>query len=214
MCGRVGLGREGKYYVDGRFGAVLGRLAVAQRFNVPPSALVPLVRVLNGVPDAVMARWGLKPSWWTKGPTPSNARGETVRTSGMFRSAFARRRGAIPIDYFYEWAKFSTPARQPWLIRRADGDPLWIASLWEPGDEAPSATMVTTTPNECMAEIHDRMPVILEPEQIDRWIDGTPEEAAMMIAAAPDGILERYPVSRMVGRVVEDPRCIEPIVLE
>lgn len=206
MCGREGLGREGKYYIDGRFGTVLGRLEVAQRFNVPPSAKVPLLRVVDGEPDASLATWGLKPSWHTKGPTPSNARGESVQKSGMFRSAFQKRRGVIPIDHLYEWAKIGDHPKQPNLIRRADGEPLWIASLWEFGDELPSATMVTTTPNDFMAEIHDRMPVILEPEEVDRWIDATPEEAATMIAPAPHGILERHPgISRREQRSIRRP---------
>ena len=118
-----------------------------------------------------LLKWGLLP-YFTKDPVhakrPINARAETVVTSGMFKSAFARRRCIVPADAFYEW-KPVEGGKQPYAIARIDGQPMAFAGLWE-GFKWPDATVtrtftiITTYANEVVGELHDRMPVILEPK--------------------------------------------------
>ena len=117
-----------------------------------------------------LLKWGLLP-YFTKDPVhakrPINARAETVATSGMFRSAFAKRRCLVPADAFYEW-KMVEGGKQPYAIARQDGQPMAFAGLWEgfkwpDGTVLRTFTIITTNANETVGELHDRMPVILEP---------------------------------------------------
>ena len=215
MCGRVGLGKEQRYAIDQRYDLVLGRLNVQRKYNVPPSGMLPLVYEVDGEPQAVMARWGLKPFWWKKGPPPSNARFDSIRDGKpAFRSAFKSRRGFIPVDHFYEW--HATPAgKQPYLFQRADCQPLLMAALWEPGEgDAPfTTTIITTDANEWMAPVHHRMPYILEPHELAAWMNAdTPrEELLAMMQPGADGILERYAVSTLVNKPIEDARVVERV---
>lgn len=146
-----------------------------------------------------MLRWGLVPSWAKDvkiGASLINARAETVATKPAFRSAFVRRRCIVPVSGFYEWQRAeaveesggglfgpvaSAPKRagkQPYYITSSDGEPLLLAGLWEswrePGSSGPaleSYTIITTTPNEMIAKLHDRMPVILDAADCARWLD-------------------------------------------
>jgi putative SOS response-associated peptidase YedK len=217
MCGRVGLGKEMRYAIDSRYDLAIKRLVFESRYNLPPTKPIPLLYQPNGEPDAAMANWGLVPFWSKDGKGFFNAQGETADTKPAFRTAFKKRRGIIMVDWFYEWMKLEGGGKQPYLIRRADGLPLLFAGLWEGGigeSTTPTATILTITPNEFMAEVHNRMPAILEPEEIDWWVEGTPEEAKALIAPAADGVLEKVPVSTLVNNArVEDPRCAEAIVL-
>lgn len=215
MCGRVGLGKEQRYAIDQRYDLVLSRLNVQRRFNVPPSLSVPLLYDPNGEPDAVMAKWGLVPFWSKDGKGWSNARGETAHVKPAFRSAFKQRRGVIVVDHFFEWQTLApkTP-KQPWLFTRADDEPMLMAALWEPGEPSPTASIVTIAANAWMAPIHDRMPVILEPHEFDRWMHGTPDEARAIIQPGADGVLQRVPVSRLVSTGREDAACIDPVTID
>jgi len=212
MCGRVGLGKEMRYAIDTKYDLAISRLVFESRYNIPPTKPIPLLYQPNGEPDAVMASWGLVPFWSKNGKGFFNAQGETADVKPAFRAAFKKRRGIVMVDWFYEWMKLDDGRKQPYLIRRADGEPLLFAGLWEGGETVPTATILTITPNDFMAPIHNRMPVILEPEEIDQWIEGTPQDAKALIAPAADGVLEKIAVSTLVNNAhVDDSRCAEPV---
>jgi len=128
-----------------------------------------------------------------------NARSESVATRPGFRAAFRRRRCLVPADGFYEWAPGSG-RRQAFHVARKDGRPLAFAGIWEPAgrDGTPaSAVILTTEPNDLLRPIHDRMPVIVDPADYDRWL--APEGAATEPLA---GLLKPYPAEPLAARPV------------
>jgi putative SOS response-associated peptidase YedK len=157
-------------------------------------------------------RWGLIP-WWAKDPAAIkntfNARGETVATKSMFQSAFSRSRILVPVDAFYEW-KAGTP-KQPFAFKRADGQPLVFAGLrdrWKGDDgiELRSATIITTHAGPDIP-IHDRQPVVLEPETWNQWLDPQvtdPDGLEPLLVPSPAGTLVHYAVGRAVGNIKND----------
>jgi putative SOS response-associated peptidase YedK len=167
-------------------------------------------------------RWGLIPSWAKDEKIASklfNARVETLATSGAFRESFRRRRCIVPADAFYEWQR-QGGVRQPFLIRRDDGAPLALAGLWS-GWRHPQTeqvirtfTIVTTSANQALSAVHDRMPVILAREHWARWLDPTFEdtgELTALLEPAPDDELVLYPVRPLVNNVRNNgPELIEP----
>ncbi|HUV58370.1 MAG TPA: SOS response-associated peptidase [Acidimicrobiales bacterium] len=172
-------------------------------------------------------RWGLVPSW-SKDPAVGNrlfnARGETVAEKPSFRSAFARRPCVIPVDGFYEWDHRAGRAKQPHYFTRADDQPTLFAGLFEhwrdpngPEDAAPLATctIITTEPGDDMDGIHDRMPVVLDPHDVETWLnvdDHEPGERALLLRPAPRGTLSHHAVDAAVGSVKNDgPELIEPV---
>ena len=179
------------------------------RYNVAPTQPIPVVRLMNGERHFALVRWGLLPSW-VKDPKAFplliNARGETVTEKPAFKAAMKRRRCLIPADGFYEW-KAGGPRKQPYYIRAKSGKPLAFAGLWETwigpnGEELETAAIVTTTANETLAPIHDRMPVIVPPDQFDLWLGNGDEDttaAEALIKPAPNELLEAYPVSTNVN---------------
>ena len=164
-------------------------------------------------------QWGLLPSW-TKEPTkaqrPINARCETVAASGLFRGALKARRCIVPADAFYEW-KAGEGGKQPYAIARQDGQPMAFAGLWE-GFRRPecmvtrSYTIITTTPNAEIVDLHNRMPVIPEPDDWPCWLGEVEADAATMLHPSPDGTLRTWPVSKRVGSPRNnDAELIKPI---
>ena len=167
-------------------------------------------------------RWGLLPSW-VKDPKTFplliNARGESVLEKPAFRNAMRRRRCLIPTDGFYEWQASGTtgPPKRPYFVRGkrgADGTapPLAFAGLYETwtgpnGEELDTAAIITTTANRTLAAVHERMPVFVQPEAFDLWLDCANVEAdvaAALIAPADEALLEVYEVSTAVNRVAND----------
>jgi putative SOS response-associated peptidase YedK len=165
--------------------------------------------------------------FWAKSPAAGNkminARAEGIATKNAYRNAFKKKRCIVPADGFYEWHKVAGQSKkQPYFIHRADGEPIAFAGLWEewkPSKDSEerlrSTTIITTTPNELMATIHDRMPVILPPSAWDAWLD--PENADMetlgkLLVPAPSELLVMHPVSLDVGNVRnQGERLTEPI---
>jgi putative SOS response-associated peptidase YedK len=192
------------------------------RYNIAPAQPIAIVRLARGEREFALVRWGLLPSWMKDPRAFSlliNARGESVQDKPAFRAAMRRRRCLIPADGFYEW-KRAGARKQPYYIRRADGAPLAFAGLWETwtgpnGEELETAAIVTTTANRQLAAIHDRMPVILEPDAFELWLDCDrvdAKTAAALIAPAREGLLELHPVSAAVNRTANDaPALIEPM---
>jgi putative SOS response-associated peptidase YedK len=184
------------------------------RYNVAPSQDVPVIRLdKDGRRVADFVRWGLIPSW-TKGKPkaqPINARDDTVQTSGMFRQAFQRRRCLVAADGFFEWKKIGK-AKQPMFIHLKDDRPFAFAGIWErwrPDEQAePIDTVchITTTPNDTVRPIHDRMPVILRKQDYALWLDKDADAGELMnlLKPLPDGELEAYPVSAQVNSPAND----------
>jgi putative SOS response-associated peptidase YedK len=194
-------------------------------FNVCPTDPMDTVVAHEGKRELVAMRWGLVPFWWNK-PLKElrlatfNARVETVETKPFFREPFKERRCLLPLSGYYEWQ--DTPGgKQPWYFTARDGAQLLTAAgLWdrwktrETGERIISCTMVITQPNDFVAEVQDRMPVLLMPEQFDRWLKG--EMGVEELKPAPNDYLQRWPVSRRVNSSKadkEDSTLIEPIKL-
>ena len=221
MCGRFGLTRPERLDLQ-RFG-IDALPPLVPRYNVAPGSDVLLVRAHDGHRDAVLARWGLVPSWAgdpSIGHRLANARAETAFEKPAFRAAMKARRALVPADVFYEWqAVPGRPRKQPWAIRLADDAPFAMAALWEfwrPRDAAPdaglvSATLLTTDANATMAPIHDRMPVLVAPEDYARWLDPrTPRPALQeILRPCPGDWLEAF----RVATTVNNPRVDTPDVL-
>jgi putative SOS response-associated peptidase YedK len=165
--------------------------------------------------------WGLIPHWAGNAKVGSrmiNARAETITASPAFRDPLVRKRCLVPVDSFYEWKKEGT-VRQPYRVVRRDGRPLALAGLWS-GWRDPATdtvrrtfTIITTTPNEALADLHDRMPVILDDDAWDRWLDPRPSDPGELLGLlAPNETvaLEIYPVIKAVNDVRRDgPELIE-----
>lgn len=194
------------------------------RYNVAPTQPVLTVRKdLSGKPTITPARWGLIPHWAKDagiGARMINARAETVADKPAFRTAVRRRRCLIPADGFYEWRK-EDGGKQPYLVRFSDGRVFTFAGLWESwqptagGDPVESCTIITTSPNELLAALHDRMPVILPFERHDEWLDAGElgkDRLRSLLGPIEASGLEARPVSRHVNRPAnDDPVCVEPI---
>ena len=204
------------------------------RFNIAPTQPVPIVRMQRDAAGVkarhfVLVRWGFLPGFVKDPkdfPLVINARAETLAEKPSFRNAFRRRRCLFIADAFYEWRRppggkrKGAPPAQPFMIRRRDGAPMAFAGLWEGwtgpnGEEVDTACIVTTDANGAMAAIHDRMPVILEPEDFDRWLDcDEPDEAraGKLMRPAPDDLLEFIPIGVAINRVANDgPEVQTPI---
>jgi putative SOS response-associated peptidase YedK len=196
------------------------------RYNICPTDPVDVVISRDGARDYLPMRWGLVPWWWPKPlkelrAATFNARSETVESKSFFRDAFTRTRCLIPMSGYYEWQ--NTPAgKQPWYFTARDGSPaLTAAGLWdewknrETGEKLKSCTMLIAPASEFVADIHDRMPVLLTREQFQPWLKG---EAGMdILKPAPNDFLQRWPVSQRVNSSRADPQdatLIEQISLQ
>lgn len=191
------------------------------RYNIAPTDQILIVRIdpRDREREVVMARWGLIPFWMKEKPKVPhiNARVESVDRLPLFREAFAKRRCLIPATGFYEWQK-REDGKQPYRFRRKDLEPFAFAGIWEfarlAGEELLSAAMIVGEPNPLAGDIHDRMPVMLMPQDYDRWLDpgsSAAELKALLKPYDPD-LMEAYAVSRIVNHVKNDSeQCIEPV---
>jgi len=225
MCGRFRQSRSQKQ-LEQSFEAE-GDIEVIPRFNIAPTQPVVTVRQEQGKPKRRLSnmRWGLIPSWAKdisgSGQTV-NARSETVTSKLSFSDAVRYRRCLIPADGFYEW-KRTGKLRQPYMFEVGKGDLFAFAGLWDQwtnpkGEIIESCTILTTTPNQLLADVHDRMPVIVTPDKYDLWLDPEVEdfEAVREILRPYDAAeMRHYPVSERVNSVQnEDPDCAAPITLD
>lgn len=222
MCGRFTL-FEPNESLAGIFGVAAADLP-GPRYNIAPSQPVTAVRVQAGSGrrrELVMLRWGLVPSWAKDASIGSrmiNARAETVAEKPSFRGAWKNRRCLIPANGFYEWQR-RNGKKQPWYVRMRDGKLFAIAGLWERREEPPgklleTCTLITTEPNELLAPIHGRMPVILDPGDFDRWLSSPAEEAPRLRALLrpyPSEAMEAFEVGLQVNNPANDaPDLIAP----
>lgn len=185
------------------------------RYNIAPTQTIAAIVAAEQGRKLEMMRWGLIPSWSkdpSSGPPLFNARSETVAEKPSFRTALRRWRCLIPADGFYEWKK-EGKQKLPFFIRRRDDQPFAFAGLWEQWQDIQSCTILTTAPNKLMKSLHDRMPVILSPNDYDFWLDTEANEPASLgylYEPYPESELIATPVSRVVNNAKhEGPDCIE-----
>ena len=223
MCGRYTLRTPANVLVK-QFN-LPGLVELPERYNIAPTQSVLGIRAASEesakLPcEAAMFRWGLVP-FWAKDPTVGNrminARAETVASKPAYRAAFKRRRCLVPADGFFEWQK-QGKTKQPFYMHMDDGQPFAFAGLWErwgkEDDESiESCTVITTQPSPLLADIHDRMPVILEPSDYEIWLDPEFENydyLASMLRPCLDERLIAEPVSTHVNNPRNDsPQCVE-----
>ena len=224
MCGRFTQQRPASELAD-IFAAEPLADELGPRYNVAPTDDAFVVVQREDRRAITAYRWGLVPHWSTDlkgGSRMFNARAETITSSPAFREAFKRRRCVVPVDSFYEWKREGT-VRQPYRVVRVDGRPLALAGLWAGWKDAETDTVrrtftiVTTTPNAAIADLHDRMPVVIEDGAWDAWLatDANavePSELLAMLEPIDDLALRIYPVNRSVNDVRQDgPELIEPL---
>ena len=224
MCGRYRLSRADKQlrehfevYIDD--GDVAPEAEWTARYNIAPSQQVPVIRQdpTRTRRELSTMRWGLIP-YWAKDPTVGykmiNARSESIIEKPAYREPFKSRRCLIPADGFYEWRKDKS-SKQPFHFGMADDSLFAFAGLWDtwksPEGPIETCSILTTTPNALLADIHDRMPVILSPNDFDLWLDpGFHDTSALGDLLRPyDPVaMRRYPVSTLVNHVKNDfPDC-------
>jgi putative SOS response-associated peptidase YedK len=223
MCGRYRLSRR-KQLVEEYFESAPSDDDWSPRYNIAPTQPVPVIRQNPKEPIRQIAtmRWGLIPSWAkdTSGAARMiNARSETAHTLPVFREAMKLRRCLVPADGFYEWQRRGS-AKQPFCFEIGDGGLFAFAGLWErwrdlSGQWVKSFSILTTTPNAVTSAIHDRMPVILDHESYDLWLDpGLQDVAAISELLKPyDARLMRsYPISSRINHVAnDDEECSRPV---
>ncbi len=187
------------------------------RYNVAPTQRVPVIRPAAGGRSIDLLRWGLVPSWakdLSVGSRMINARGETVAEKPAYRAAFRARRCLVPADGFYEWQTIGAdPPKHPFRFAMRDGRPFAFAGLWESWQSSEreiveTFTIVNTAANDVMAAYHDRVPVVLGPEDYEAWLD-TRVDPSPLIKAPPGNWFAVTPVSAYVNDVRhDDPGCL------
>ena len=192
------------------------------RYNVAPTQGIEVVVQRDDGRVLELHRWGLVPSFAKNvsvGNRHINARAETIATSPAFRASFAKRRCIIPADGFYEWRREGS-RKQPFLIHAADDRPLAFAGVWAPwkdpatGEWLLSAAVVTTAANQTVAQLHNRMPVILGPSEWPIWADPEIRDPGLLndlLRPASDDLLTLTAVSPLVNNANnEGPALLEP----
>ena len=222
MCGRFT--RKENFALLAKALGLDSFLQLDPSYNVAPSQMVACLRTRPETHQVeyIPLQWGLVPGW-AKDPKIGyrmiNARAETVAEKPSFRKAFARQRCLVLADGFYEW-KREGKSKQPYYIHFRDNRPFAFAGLWErwdKGGETPleSCALITTGPNELMKPIHDRMPVILDPQHYPLWLDSDEHDrAALLPLLQPfsEEDMEAYPVSTLVNNPRSNsPQCVEPL---
>ena len=193
------------------------------RFNIAPTQ--PVLAIPNDAKNkADFFVWGLIPSW-SKDPSIGNklinARGETIAEKPSFRGGFKYKRCLILTDGFYEWkANSNQKTKTPYFIHMKNREPFAFAGLWDEwhspdGDSIRTCTIITTEPNELMSSLHNRMPVILNPKDYDKWLDPTPQTPAdllPLIQPFSNSKMTAHAVSTLVNKPGNDvPECVVPV---
>ena len=210
MCGRYGLNHPHPVLMDWYRATSMPELT--PRYNIAPTMEILAVRDTEDGRIGSMMRWGIIPHWATAGkrfPVMSNARAETIAEKTTFRESFRQWRCLIPASGFYEW-KTKGKRKQPYFISSRDGMPFSFAGIWstwtaaDTGESIDSCTIITTECNALMQPIHDRMPVILSPEDWAAWLDPEPKEDEILLSLLKPFDAEQmqaWAVSSAVGKV-------------
>ena len=222
MCGRFGLTRPEKLELE-RFG-ITEHPPQVPRFNIPPSSDILVVRERKGVTEAEMIRWGLVPSW-AKDPSignrMANVRSDTALEKSSFRSAMQKRRCLIPADVFYEWQDVpGQKRRKPYAVALNGGEIFALGGLWEAwrpkegGDWVITCAILTTEPNEILAPIHERMPVMIQPDDYEGWLSPSTgmEEVRRLVSPYSANEMRTWEISLLVNDPkTDDARVIAPV---
>ncbi len=202
MCGRLTLTHPNEA-LAALFDAVVSNdLPDSPRYNICPTEAVPLVTSDAGVRRLRPARWGLAPGWYktvTDGPLIINARSDTVAEKPAFREAVRQRRCLVAASGFYEWSAGPDGSRLPWYITRADGAPMAMGGLWTAFGDGLTCAVVTLNAGVNMAHIHDREPLILEPQDWPLWLGEAGHGAARLMKPTEPGALRAYRVDTAVN---------------
>src|ERR1700732_19385 len=206
MCGRYKLSRR-KQFVEEYFDATSDEPDCTPRYNAAPTQSVPVIRQHPKEPIRELSRmrWGLIPSWARDSSGAArmiNARAETAATKPAFRDALKSRRCLIPADAFYEWQK-TGKTKQPYCVEVNEGERSVFAGIWDrwkdpSGNWLKTCSILTTTPNAVTSAVHDRMPVILDPDSYDLWLDPGMQGASTvsdMLKPCDAQLMRRYPIS-------------------
>jgi putative SOS response-associated peptidase YedK len=229
VCGRF-VSSSTPERIAEHFGAVVDTDPLPANFNVAPTADV--YAIVASVDRTALRpfHWGLVPSWAKEmkvGSKMINARAETVAEKPAFKPLLRKHRLIVPMDGFYEWKVVpGQKTKQPMFIQRSDGEPLAVAGLWatwrdrDAGPEAPwlhSLTIITTSANEMMSAVHDRMPVVLPPERWAEWLDPANQDVDALkdlLVPAPNDLLTMHPVSTSVNNVRNNSiELIDPVAV-
>lgn len=221
MCGRYTLTTP-SIEIMKRFGIDQIPFDYQPRYNIAPGQMVPAIISDSGTNRIGQLKWGFIPSWAKDEKMAGNminAKAETVHEKSAFKHAFQRKRCIILADGFYEW-KQTPNGKQPMRITLKSGDIFGMAGLYDTwtapdGRKVHTCTILTTKPNELMADIHDRMPVILRPEDEEVWLNRDAFDQDLLLSLRepyPTEEMRAYPVSQKVGNVRNDsPECIDEV---
>jgi putative SOS response-associated peptidase YedK len=226
MCGRYRLSRR-KQLIEEYFASVSrGEEDWSPRYNIAPTQPVPVIRQNPKEPvrELSLMRWGLIPSWAKDSAGAAsmiNARSETASTKPAFRDALKSRRCLIPADAFYEWSQ-TGKAKQPYCFEVNEGELFAFSGIWDrwkdaSGQWVKTCSILTTTPNAVTSTVHDRMPVILDPDSYDLWLDPGMRDvtaAAELLKPFDGRFMRRYPVSTRINHVAnDDEECSQRVEL-
>ena len=225
MCGRYRLSRR-KHIIEEHFDTADWQDDWSPRYNIAPTQPVPVIRQHPKEPirQLSLMKWGLVPHWAkdaSGAASTINARSETAAEKPAFRDPLKFRRCLIPADGFYEW-KRTGAAKQPFCFALNDGELFAFAGLWEgwknaEGQWIKTCSILTTTPNAVTATVHDRMPVILQPDSYDLWLDPgmtVVQVISDLVKPCDARLMQCYPVSSRVNHVAnDDEECSRPVEL-
>jgi putative SOS response-associated peptidase YedK len=225
MCGRYILRMQDKYLREWQLHGPPAWVSVS--YNIAPTQQVPIMRITDGRPEAVMVRWGLIPAFARGEPgkfATINARVESFESSACYRGPWRRGQRCIqPASGFYEWHVDAQGRKSPYLVTIADQEVFGFAALWDrsvraDGTVVESCAHITLPANELMADIHNagthpgRMPAILRREDQEAWLEGSPQDARAVLAPYRADLMCAHPVSTRVNSVRNNgPELIEPI---
>jgi putative SOS response-associated peptidase YedK len=223
MCGRYRLSRR-KQIIEEHFETAGWQDDWSPRYNIAPTQHIPVIRQHPKEPIRQLSsmKWGLIPSWARDVSIASgtiNAKSETAATKPAFRDPLKFRRCLIPADGFYEWQRRGS-AKQPYCLEVSDGELFAFAGLWDgwknaEGQWIKTCSILTTTPNAVTSAIHDRMPVILDPDSYDLWLDPGLTDAQVvseLLKPYDARLMRAYPVSTRINHVAnDDVECSQPV---
>lgn len=224
MCGRFSNNASPDWYQREFKIGKLNPAVFQPRYNIAPAQMIDVVREDEAERVVSQLKWGLVPAWAKEaeiGHRMINARAETITEKPSFREAFKKRRCIVPATGFYEWKKKGAGAKQPFYFYLRDKEPFGFAGLWEEwvdkqtGELLETCTIITTEANEVLKPVHDRMPVIVKPEDYDLWLD--PQETKTdavekLLAPFRADKMTSHPVSTNVNYPDADsPDLIKPI---
>ena len=213
MCGRLTLTHPNTALAALFDASLANDLPDSPRFNICPTQAVPVVTASSGRRLLAPMRWGLVPSWYktpSDGPLILNARSDTVAEKPAFREAIRQRRCLVLASGFYEWSAGPDGARLPWYITRSDGAPMALGGLWQAWGDLVTCAVVTLNAGPNLEPIHDREPLILNPDQWPLWLGEAGHGAARLMQPTTAGSL----VAHRVGRAVNSNRADGPQLIE